>query len=56
LDAVTAAAHALGVQVERSQIRRILIAEQVRWRHTRSWLTSHDPDFAAKGRRSSPAM
>jgi hypothetical protein len=36
-------------------VRRILLAEKVRWRHTRSWLTSHDPDCVAKERRSSPA-
>jgi transposase len=54
LNALTAAAHAPGIRIERSQVRRILRAEKVRWRHTRSWLTSHDPDFVAKGRRSSP--
>jgi transposase len=56
LDALTAAAHTLGIQIQRSQVRRILKAERVRWRHTRSWLSSHDPEFVAKGRRSSPAM
>jgi transposase len=53
LDALTAAVQAAGVAVERSQVRRILLREGVRWRHTRSWTTSPDPDFAPKGRRSS---
>jgi transposase len=56
LDALTAAAHALGIHIARSQVRRILLAEKVRWRHRRAWLTSHDPAFVAKGRRSSPAI
>jgi hypothetical protein len=42
-----------GVVVARSQVRRILLREGVRWRHTRSWTTSPDPEFAPKGRRSS---
>jgi transposase len=53
LDAVAAAAHQAGIQVERSQVRRILLAEGVRWRRPRSWATSADPEFAPKGRRSS---
>lgn len=55
LDALTAAAQAEGIQVHRSQVRRILLAEGVRWRRTRSWVTSKDPDFAGKGRGSSPS-
>src|SRR5919106_1773972 len=55
LDALAQAAQAEGIQVGRSQVRRILLAEQVRWRRTRSWATSTDPDFAPKGRGSSPA-
>jgi transposase len=55
LDTLAAAAQAEGIQVGRSQVRRILLAERVRWRRTRSWATSTDPDFAPKGRRSSPA-
>ena len=38
-----------GIQVGRSQVRRILRAEKVRWRRTRSWATSTDPEFAPKG-------
>jgi transposase len=44
---------ALGIQVQRSQVRRILLAEGVRWRRSRSWAQSSDPEFAAKGPRSS---
>jgi transposase len=55
LDALAEAAQAEGIRVGRSQVRRILISERVRWRRTRSWTTSTDPDFAPKGRRSSPS-
>jgi transposase len=53
LDALTAAARAQGITVARSQVRRILLEEGVRWRRTRSWTVSKDPDFAAKERKSS---
>ena len=49
LDALAAAAQAEGIRVGRSQVRRILISERVRWRRTRSWATSTDADFAPKG-------
>ena len=49
LDTLTQAAREAGIQVQRSQVRRILRAEKVRWRRTRSWATSTDPDFAPKG-------
>ena len=52
LDTLTAAARAGGITIARSQVRRILLAEKVRWRGTRSWATSTDPEFAPKGRRS----
>jgi transposase len=58
LDALAAAAQAAGIVVGRSQVRRILVAEGVRWRRVRSWTTSADPEFAPKGRgssRSTPA-
>jgi transposase len=55
LDALAAAAHAEGIAVSRSQVRRILQAEGVRWRTVRSWSRSGDPQFAPKGRRSSPS-
>jgi transposase len=48
LDALAEAAQAQGIRVGRSQVRRILISERVRWRPTRSWTTSTDPDFAPK--------
>ena len=54
LDALTEAAHAAGIHVERSQIRRIYLREGARWRHIHSWGTSDDKDFVPKGRRSSP--
>jgi transposase len=53
LDSLVEAAQAEGIEVHRSQVRRILMAEKVRWRHTRSWAESTDPDFAPKERRSS---
>jgi transposase len=53
LDSLVEAAQAEGIEVHRSQVRRILMAERVRWRHTRSWAQSTDPDFAPKERRSS---
>ncbi len=55
LDALAGAAQAEGIRVGRSQVRRILRAERVRWRPTRSWTTSTDPDFAPKAPRSSPS-
>jgi transposase len=55
LDALAAAAQAKGIQVSRSQVRRILQAEGVRWRTVRSWSTSGDPDFAPNEPASSPA-
>jgi transposase len=55
LDALAERAQAEGIQVARSQVRRILQAERVRWRPTRSWTTSTDPDFAPKEPRSSPS-
>ncbi|MFD5696506.1 helix-turn-helix domain-containing protein [Streptomyces lasiicapitis] len=53
LSTLAAAAQAEGIQVGRSQVRRILLAEGVRWRRPRSWTRSADPDFAPKGRGSS---
>ena len=55
LDTLAEAAQAEGIQVGRSQVRRILLAEGARWRRTRSWTTSTDPEFAPKERRSSPS-
>src|ERR671927_113554 len=47
-----AAARAAGIAIARSQVRRILLAEGVRWRRPRSWATSADPEFGPKGRGS----
>jgi transposase len=55
LDALVQAASELGIAVGRSQIRRILLAEGARWRRTRSWTSSSDPEFVPKERRSSPS-
>ena len=52
LDTLAQAARDAGIQVGRSQVRRILRAEKVRWRRTRSWATSTDPEFVPKGPRS----
>ncbi len=55
LDALTQAAQAVGIAVQRSQVRRILLADGVRWRSPRRWIVSKDPAFGPKERRSSPA-
>ena len=55
LHALTAAAQQRGIPIGRSQVRRILLRDKVRWRQPRSWATSTDPDFVPKGRRSSPS-
>jgi len=55
LDALVDAAAARGVTIGRSQVRRIFRAEGKRWRRTRSWAESKDPDFGPKGHGSSPS-
>ena len=49
LDTLARAARDAGIAVSRSQVRRILLAEKVRWRRPRSWAASTDPEFAPKG-------
>jgi transposase len=49
LDTLAQTARDAGIAVGRSQVRRILRAEKVRWRRTRSWATSTDPESAPKG-------
>jgi transposase len=49
LDTLAQAARDAGIAVGRSQVRRILLAEKVRWRRTRSWAASTDPEFSPKG-------
>ena len=53
LDSLVDAAGEHAIVIGRSQVRRILLKEKVRWRRTRSWTTSTDPDFAPKGPGSS---
>jgi transposase len=50
LDALTTAAQERGIAIERSQVRRILLVEGVRWRNFHPWGESHDPEFVPKGR------
>jgi transposase len=52
LDTLTAAAVRAGIAIARSQLRRILRAEEVRWRRPRAWAPSVDPEFGPQGRRS----
>jgi transposase len=49
LDSLAQAARDAGIAVGRSPVRRILLAEKVRWRRTRSWAASTDPEFVPKG-------
>jgi transposase len=37
-----------GLAIKRSQIRRILKAEHIKWQKPRTWLESDDPQFAEK--------
>ncbi|MEV5646552.1 helix-turn-helix domain-containing protein [Streptomyces flaveolus] len=53
LDTLAAESRRLGIEIGRSQVRRILLAEGVRWRRTRSWIRSKDADFEGKGHGSS---
>ncbi|MBB4902871.1 helix-turn-helix domain-containing protein [Streptomyces griseomycini] len=53
LDSLTAEARGLGIAIGRSQVRRILLAEGVRRRRTRSWTRSKDADFEGEGPGSS---
>jgi transposase len=52
LDTLAQTAQRAGIAVGRSQVRRILLAEKVRWRRTRSWAAGTDPEFAPKEPRS----
>ena len=56
LATLTAAAHERGIQVARSQVRRIFRREGVRWRRTRLWATSKDPEFVPQGPGSSRSI
>jgi transposase len=48
LDTLTAAAQQRGIRVARSQVRRLFRREGVRWRRTRLWARSKDPDFVPR--------
>jgi transposase len=37
-----------GLPIKRSQIRRLLKTEHIKWQKPRTWLESSDPDFAEK--------
>lgn len=49
LDTLAEAAQQMGIEVGRSQVKRILLAEGVRWRNTRPWTESAGPEFVPKG-------
>ncbi|HEY6711340.1 MAG TPA: helix-turn-helix domain-containing protein [Rubrobacter sp.] len=53
LSALAEAAREIGIEISRSQVRRILLHEGLRWRNTRPWAQSSDPEFVPKGPRSS---
>jgi transposase len=53
LDTLTVAAQQRGIQVARSQVRRIFRCAGVRGRRTRLWATSKDRDFVPTGLASS---
>lgn len=48
LDRLQAELQREGLPIGRSQIRRILRAEHIKWQKPRTWLESDDPDFAEK--------
>lgn len=48
LDRLQAELNREGLPIKRSQIRRILKAEHIKWQKPRSWLESDDPEFAEK--------
>ncbi len=52
LDTPTEAATRVGIVAARSQLRRILLAEQICWRRPRRWATSTEADFVPQGPRS----
>lgn len=45
-----------GLLIKRSQIRRILKTERIKWQKPRTWLESTDPDFAEKRGSSSGSI
>ena len=55
LDRLQEELHKDGVPIKRSQIRRLLKAEHIKWQRPRTWLESDDPAFAEKRGASSGA-
>jgi len=55
LDTLAQAARAEGSRSAAARSAGSCSPKGVRWRRTRSWTTSTDPDFAPKGPRSSPS-
>ena len=51
LDALAEAARGMGIRVGRSQVRRILLSEGVRWRNIRPWAQTSDSEFVPKDRK-----
>jgi transposase len=48
LDRLAAELNREGLPIRRSQVRRLLKAERIRWQKPRTWLQSDDPEFAEK--------
>jgi transposase len=48
LDRLAAELNREGVPIKRSQVRRFLKAEHIKWQRPRTWLESDDPEFAEK--------
>jgi len=48
LDRLTEELNRDGIPIKRSQIRRLLHAEHIKWQQPRTWLESTDPEFAEK--------
>jgi transposase len=54
LDGLEAELNKEGLAIKRSQIRRLLKAERIKWQKPRTWLESDDPEFSEeRGRLSS---
>jgi Winged helix-turn helix len=49
LSALAEAAREIGIEISRSQVRRILLREGVRWRNTRPWAQGSDAEYVPKG-------
>ena len=56
LDALTEAAREMGIRVSRSQVRRILLSEGVRWRNIRPWAQTSDPQSSSQKVQNSGAL